>query len=79
MRNFMMMLDFASAPPETVCGQGVESVKRGGDSCPQLGQISKFVLGLSEEEEATEMVAHIRGCERCRSFVNIVSEVIETL
>lgn len=63
----------------TACGGADESIMRGGDSCPQLDQISRFVLGLSEEEEATKMVAHIRGCERCRSFVNIVSEVIETL
>lgn len=74
----MMMLDVARATPETVRGQGAESVERGGD-CPLLDQISKFVLGLVGEEEASEIAAHIRGCERCRCFVNVVSEVIETL
>jgi len=76
----MMMLELTSGSgPQTACSHAGESTGRGRASCPQVDQISSFVLGLLEEEEMNEMIDHVRVCDRCRNFVNVVSEVIETL
>ena len=34
---------------------------------------------LAGSETCVKLTDHIRGCERCRYFVNVVGEVIETL